>query len=97
MVDEIERGVDLARDAVLTAVIHARRVAGVVSGAVEDVAQEVRDLVWDYKHIASPEPWPADNADSADSADSGHEVEVNDLSQSHRDEEGVAPGPDDSC
>ncbi len=50
---EIECGVHLAHDAVLTAVMHARRLVAIVAAAAEDVAGELGDMVWDYRHIAS--------------------------------------------
>jgi hypothetical protein len=53
---EIERGVHLAHDAVLTAVMHVRRLVAIVTAAAEDVAGELGDMVWDYQHMASAEP-----------------------------------------
>jgi hypothetical protein len=53
---EIERGVYLAHDAVLTAVLHARRLVAIVTAAADDVAEELGEMVWDYRHMAGSEP-----------------------------------------
>lgn len=53
MVEELERGIDFAHEAVNAAVVHACRVAGIVSTAVRGVAQELADVAWNYQDMAS--------------------------------------------
>jgi len=53
MIEELERGIDFAHEAVHAAVVHARRVAGIVSTAVRGVAQALGDIAWDYRDMAS--------------------------------------------
>jgi hypothetical protein len=53
---QLERRLHLVHDAVLTAVMHGRRFAAIVTAAAQDVSEEFRDMVWDYRHMASAEP-----------------------------------------
>ena len=48
----LERGSDVAHEAVHATVVHVRRIAGVVSSAAVRVAREVEDLAWDYRDVA---------------------------------------------
>lgn len=49
----IAKGADAAREAVHTTLLHLRRIAGALSEAVGRVTRETRDLVWDYRDVAS--------------------------------------------
>ena len=68
MVNELDRGLnaahrglDIAYEAVLTTVIHARRLVGVLSKSAGRIVQEVEDLVWDYQDVAGGRQYVRDN------------------------------------
>ncbi|OBF63359.1 hypothetical protein A5753_12680 [Mycobacterium sp. 852002-51971_SCH5477799-a] len=55
-----ERAINNAFEAVNTTVTHLGRIVGLVAGAAGRAAQEVKDLVWDYRDLASEVRKPAE-------------------------------------
>ena len=52
MAYQLERGIDVAHEAVQATVVHAGRIAGIVTTAVGQLVSEVGDLVWDFRDLA---------------------------------------------
>jgi hypothetical protein len=52
MANQLERGIDVAHEAVQAAAVHAGRIAGIVATAVGQLRSEVGDLVWDFRDLA---------------------------------------------
>jgi hypothetical protein len=49
----LTRGTDAGHEAVGATVLHLRRIAGAVSGALVRVTREAQDLAWDYQDVAA--------------------------------------------
>jgi hypothetical protein len=56
----LTRGTDAAHEAVRATVLHARRIVGAVSLAVNRVGRETQDLVWDFQDVAADLRRPGD-------------------------------------
>jgi hypothetical protein len=54
-----DRAIDNVFEAVNTTATHLGRIAGLVAGAAARAAQEVVDLVWDYRDLANEVRKPA--------------------------------------
>ena len=54
-----DRAVDNVFEAVNTTATHLGRIVGLVAGAAARAAQEVVDLVWDYRDLANEARKPA--------------------------------------
>jgi hypothetical protein len=52
MANQLERGIDVAHEAVQATAVHAGRIAGIVATAVGQLRTEVGDLVWDFRDLA---------------------------------------------
>jgi hypothetical protein len=52
MANQLERGIDVAHEAVQATAVHAGRIAGIVATAVGQLRSEVGDLVWDFRDLA---------------------------------------------
>ena len=52
MAGPLERGIDVAHEAVQATAVHAGRIAGIVVSAVGQLRTEVGDLVWDFRDLA---------------------------------------------
>jgi hypothetical protein len=52
MANQLERGIDVAHEAVQATAVHAGRIAGIVVTAVGRLRSEVGDLVWDFRDLA---------------------------------------------
>jgi hypothetical protein len=52
MANQLERGIDVAHEAVQATAVHAGRIAGIVATAVSQLRSEVGDLVWDFRDLA---------------------------------------------
>lgn len=52
MAGPLERGIDVAHEAVQATAVHAGRIAGIVVTAVSQLRAEVGDLVWDFRDLA---------------------------------------------
>jgi hypothetical protein len=53
MASPLERGIDVAHEAVQATAVHAGRIAGILVSAVGQLRAEVSDLVWDFRDLAS--------------------------------------------
>ena len=54
-----DRAIDNVFEAVNTTATHLGRIVGLVAGAAGRAVQEVKDLVWDYRDLASEVRKPA--------------------------------------
>jgi hypothetical protein len=73
----VARGVDAAREAGYTTVVHLRRIVGAVSVALSRVKREAQDLVWDYRDVASDLRRPdRDNTGRTDDDGEGRRPEL---------------------
>jgi hypothetical protein len=52
MANQLERGIDVAHEAVQATAVHAGRIAGILATAVGQLRSEVGDLVWDFRDLA---------------------------------------------
>ncbi|CAN5404951.1 hypothetical protein BH09ACT8_BH09ACT8_46680 [soil metagenome] len=60
MASPLERGIDVAHEAVQATAVHAGRIAGILVTAVGQLRAEVGDLVWDFRDLAGDLKQPSD-------------------------------------